>query len=783
MPNTIDIFNNSVKTDKLITSKITSSNSLEELNELNIKQERFLSSIDYQSPRNFARFGSAEQYYKNAITYISNEFPYDGSGYEYNKWINSLNDFEFYLYKKEYPKAVGYVNLSQSQQIVVYSHVQSPTSTEAQGIYDFKKYSDITNIQLSGSSGICLETWLNSVTSSNESRILSINALSASNVGFTNTEVMSLYVSASQLHLYDNFSNQITFTQNIPSNEWHHYSLNITTSSVDLFVDGVIKEIVPNTSLNFLSNLYTFTEKGLILQNLNNIVTSLSSSKQPVFLLGSGSLIKLDDARLWNNTRTVEQIGRNWFTSVYGNDNTATLNTDLLFYFKFNEGWDPEYGNLCIDYSGKKNDSYIYSYNQNCRSSESGINLSGIVQDLEKPEIIVSGLQFSTTVKDFYNLKNTIAVEHDENNIHMLYNKFPSWILEQEEDQDTKHLKQIIQIISSYFDDLYNKISEVTNYKKTFYASDLDNVYPFYDKILTSMGFDVTDILNNMSSLENITSRNDKTIFDEDVKKVKNMIFKNIYNNLVYIFKSKGTEKSLRALLRSYGISEDVVRINLYADKAAYGVKDRSKETVVKKKTVTMTGSNSIYLSGSSIPDTNYYTLESCLAFPNNSQNIQETSLFGINNTDNDYYVSLFYVAKDIYKFKLYHSNSSGINQQEYALTSSNIYDNTPWNLCLRKKPTVDTVIGAVTPLNYTIELYGVNNNTNPVAEFSCSLPYYTGSSGLQYYIGAKKQNLNGSLVLNTNCKFLYCNFWSDYLNNDIVKSHNKDILNYGVDG
>jgi transcriptional regulator of acetoin/glycerol metabolism len=45
----------------------------------------------------------------------------------------------------------------------------------------------------------------------------------------------------------------------------------------------------------------------------------------------------------------------------------------------------------------------------------------------------------------------------EENN--SLYKKFPSWILEEEETQDIKHLKQIIQIVSSYFDDLYNKIS------------------------------------------------------------------------------------------------------------------------------------------------------------------------------------------------------------------------------------------------------------------------------------------------------------------------------------
>jgi len=117
----------------------------------------------------------------------------------------------------------------------------------------------------------------------------------------------------------------------------------------------------------------------------------------------------------------------------------------------------------------------------------------------------------------------------------------------------------------------------------------------------------------------------------------------------------------------------------------------------------------------------------------------------------------------------------------------SNIYDNTNWNLCLRKNYTVDYISGVdLNTLSYNIELYGVNKSKYPEMQFSCSLSYNPYIAGvyedrhLRQYIGARKENLDDTPLYPTNLKFLYCNFWTDYLTNDEIISHNKDILNYG---
>ena len=51
----------------------------EHLKSLHEKREYFLPPLDYSDPESFAKFGSAEQYYKNAFEYIVSYYPYDGS--------------------------------------------------------------------------------------------------------------------------------------------------------------------------------------------------------------------------------------------------------------------------------------------------------------------------------------------------------------------------------------------------------------------------------------------------------------------------------------------------------------------------------------------------------------------------------------------------------------------------------------------------------------------------------------------------------------------------------
>ena len=62
------------------------------LNAIRLKQETYVPQVDYKEPANFARYGSAYLYYKSAIEWIHDYYPYDGSDGEINDYTNGLLD-------------------------------------------------------------------------------------------------------------------------------------------------------------------------------------------------------------------------------------------------------------------------------------------------------------------------------------------------------------------------------------------------------------------------------------------------------------------------------------------------------------------------------------------------------------------------------------------------------------------------------------------------------------------------------------------------------------------
>ena len=76
------------------------------------KQNLFTPQIDYSDPENFVRYGSAYLFYKNALSYVADYFPYDGSSAQKVIFYNGLLDGERYVFDNLYPTSTGYVIMS-----------------------------------------------------------------------------------------------------------------------------------------------------------------------------------------------------------------------------------------------------------------------------------------------------------------------------------------------------------------------------------------------------------------------------------------------------------------------------------------------------------------------------------------------------------------------------------------------------------------------------------------------------------------------------------------------
>ncbi len=95
----------------------------------------------------------------------------------------------------------------------------------------------------------------------------------------------------------------------------------------------------------------------------------------------------------------------------------------------------------------------------------------------------------------------------------------------------------------------------------------------------------VPNLFVNSTVIESFGDRDDNQVqFEQSLQKTKNLIYTNIYNNLESIYKSKGTENSIRNLLRCFGIDDKVVKLNLYTDSGTHYFNDKYAQSSEPKK-------------------------------------------------------------------------------------------------------------------------------------------------------------------------------------------------------
>jgi hypothetical protein len=316
MASAIDIFNaGGIKTDELVGEKGLYNNGAEIVSGA-LVQEKFIPNIDYSDPANFVKFGSAVEYYKNAINHIATEYPYDGSATEKLKWVNSLNNLEYHIFQNEIARSVGSVKLTGSQSIFIYSSV-SDIETDAKNTYNSIN-SDNYNTYINFEDGMTFETW-SKFDNSNAVDVLTITALSESGGSYTKIPLLKITGSSGYFSISGSSSSHV-LSSTIDYSNWHHYAFRVSDDTVDLFIDGQFasSDTVVLNSSNLKSK---FVKRGLVVVGSSEITPIPSSyGNTPVFTLGGSGTVYLDEVRFWEGFRSNEKIGRFWFTHVDGNE-------------------------------------------------------------------------------------------------------------------------------------------------------------------------------------------------------------------------------------------------------------------------------------------------------------------------------------------------------------------------------------------------------------------------------------------------------------------------------
>jgi len=547
--------------------------------------------------------------------------------------------------------------------------------------------------------------------------------------------------------------------------------------------------------------------------------------------LGYGKLSgSLDEFRYWKCKRTEKEISRFWFTNVNGGTNTDTANTNLGIYYKFNEGiynsttTDTKYDNKILDYSGRFSNGYWTGYISGSRSTNSAIVESSAANTEVKDPIIY------LTHPDVQSLlleKQELGTLHDNNNSSMIYYTIPAWIVEGDQENDSNKLYELTQIIGSYFDELFVKIKYLPSIKEVSYKN--GRAFPYAMKLLESMGFMTQDLFTNSSILENLGNRNENVLYEERLFNIKNHIYQNIYNNLSYIQKSKGTEKSIRNLLRCFGVDEELIKLNIYSNDSVYTFDDRFLNTYYKKKLINFNDQDrvqgTIYQMTSSLDSNSrsfiagdaelaYHgsTLEAEIIIPLTfsqsekfyfPKNFLTCSVLGIHSANTLAPGDTTWFGSDLSNLEVYivkpdKDSSDGYFQVTSSylginLTSSftrDLYTNQKWNIAIKLKhekyPNSLKVIGADVG-DYLFEFYAINTIQDFIQDeiyLTASIPQATAENyfadSKRIYAGSHRQNFTGSILHNSDIKLSSVRYWLSYLDNSIIQQHAKDPIIFG---
>ena len=821
-----DLFNK----DK--SSKILKANSQEELGlevessgnvAAKLKEDkRFLPQVDFSDPSNFAFYGSAEQYYSDSINRILDSYPYDGSLKERAEFRNDSIYLDLYVLDNLYPRTNGYVTLDSTYILVdggpnaapsEYNNKILPEKFDKSNFYSVADDRE-SNLEMDFEKGVTVEFWMKFGTPflAGPTTVFHLTGTNGKitinhEVGGTPGPWTITMDSGSTTVTQSGWSDPATIT------DWNHYAFSIASGSTGMITKQYINGQLLHTSA-------TLPAMGKVIAPHNASINALPNGSQ-------ACRASYDEFRFWKTKRTSEDIGRYWFTQVGGGTNTDLANTDLGIYFKFNEGitGDTSTDSAILDYSGRFSNGTWVGYNATTSYRSTGsamVEASASLKEFKDP-IIYSIHPDVITLKEAL-IKSGSA--YDFKNNSSIYHTMPNWIVEEDRRDAGDAVLKLTQVMGSYFDTLQLQMKELPKLKDMSYPQIDENEKPniFSNRLLEGYGFTAPEIFANADVISQILNRDEEREFDLELNDIKNLIYKNIYNNLLHIYKTKGTQKSFRNLIRCYGIDDSLIRLNLYADNTLIEANaDKYRTDSVRKKYVdfnnpdrfagtvyqqTASGNvNSIsYISASSNFKYTSFTMEGEILFPIKLEQSHEAyfstpfitaSLLGFHGTNGGFtwldpdlrvYAIRDYSESSNIRFRLT-SSYAGINLE--TETYDNTYDNEKWNLAVRYKPQgygTDYVTNAF-DRGYTLEFYGVNTEAGVLKnEFLLSSSLASSSVGQSFltqpkriYAGARYQNFTGSIQEKTDVKISSVRYWGSYLENDVIKAHARDPESYGA--
>tara|TARA_R110000824_G_scaffold26628_1_gene91314 strand:- start:10615 stop:19482 length:8868 start_codon:yes stop_codon:yes gene_type:complete len=763
---------------------------------------------------NYVRFGLAEYHYETGIKRIYNDYPFDGSQAEKYKFLNESNTFDYWLWKDKYPKTTGYVTLNEGSEKT--QRIEIKSGPNVNNVYNTGTL-QANNLAFDSEQGVTIEFWAKPDPQDGDSALFQLNDSVEGTLSiqpsYTSNDIVWLVNTEQESSPEGDieFASLADHAQN-----WHHYAFVLTSLgagsdlTASLYVDGVFTQQIIDTN-----------EDNKITTPINTVSGTLGRYDEigtlAAFDYYTGSI---DEFRYWKSARTTKEIGLNWNTHVDGGSNlTGTTAHPLAAYFKFNEGVT---NNLSLDakvldYSGRVASASFINYTAAARSTNSAIEEYNS-EYYEVPDPIV--YSYNPHVVNLEGRSRRDALAYDNTNQHNFYQLMPAWI----KDDDTNDLKYLSHIIGSYFDELYAQVSSFEKIKEKNYQGQDLKIFPFYDKLVESHGFNIGNFLEGSDLLAEL---NEKTsvgsLASGSLSSLKSKVYRNIYNNLLYLYKTKGTEQSVRNLLHCYGVDQNILRMRNYANFTTTTIENRDEIDQYKDKTIDFYGLKN-WLTGAQMPNEsnifNYtassdnnqsyieslgsaFTIESNAYFPRQPSSDSNFffaydtsgSIFGVHAASTTAGDTTF-SGSDACGMTAYTVHAGRTERDgKFVLSSSNgifdavetgvydLFDATNWNLAIVFEAKQDQRNLPLTAHQntYWARLIGYQVESGQTVNsfsISSSVGFVSGSEIInenkRVFVGSERLNFTGSLLYRSQCRIGNCKYYADSLSEEEVFLHAK---------
>lgn len=335
----------------------------------------------------------------------------------------------------------------------------------------------------------------------------------------------------------DLLSSNIHTSNEILYNYLGSLNLNIDYSSFENFVNFSSAE----------ERIRNFKYKLKLIENYNSKISTITNTS------GSIGVIQDNLINILNNRNKLIR-GFDGFESYLYFENTGSYFTHI-----------PRY----IDTWPKTNETENWKENLKKWVDENSLEENGTVYDAAYSSSIEPNLYSVTSsiASNYYDDLLEKAIEYDRENVNNLYYTIPRHI---REDENNKSYELFVNMMGHHFDIIWTYINKLNS----IFEREEHPSYGIPDHLIKRVGESLGwTFLENDSDNENlwnyIINQNEDTnnLKSQPHKKISKEIWRRILNNLNVLLKSKGTERSIRALLSCYGVPETILKIKEFGKK------------------------------------------------------------------------------------------------------------------------------------------------------------------------------------------------------------------------